>query len=186
MNDKHTGEARSNVSSLTCSTMVEDLICLQQCGASPWPISATITHIRPALLSKHVGKGLPVVRSIQEGKRYRHGCGAIVCNNEWGLLSATSSWKTKVPHVSLKPNSLHSSILPLQQLQLTPSFQLALQSPLQKPHLASMSGTSSVGNSTVYEAGDQRNAKNSEEGGPERYNEGVSNSHKPNDSSMVC
>ena len=48
-----------------------------------------------------------------------------------------------------------------------------------------MSGTSSVGNSSVYEAGDQRNYKNSEESGPERYNEGVPNSHKPNDSSTV-
>ena len=47
-----------------------------------------------------------------------------------------------------------------------------------------MSGNSSVGQAAVYEAGDQRNVKQSEVKGPERFNEGVENSHKPTDSSM--
>ncbi|MCJ1283267.1 hypothetical protein MMC26_002595 [Xylographa opegraphella] len=45
-----------------------------------------------------------------------------------------------------------------------------------------MSGTSSVGQSSVYEAGDQRNVKNSEIETADRYNEGKENSHKSNDS----
>ncbi|KAI0400055.1 hypothetical protein F4802DRAFT_510881 [Xylaria palmicola] len=45
-----------------------------------------------------------------------------------------------------------------------------------------MSGYSNVGNRGVYEAGDQRNYKDSELPGPERYEEGVQNSHLPNDS----
>lgn len=47
-----------------------------------------------------------------------------------------------------------------------------------------MSGNSKVGTSGVYEAGDQRNYKASEEPRPERFEEGVENSHLPNDSSM--
>lgn len=46
-----------------------------------------------------------------------------------------------------------------------------------------MSGTSSVGQSSVYEAGDQRNAPASELNTADRYNEGKENSHKANDSS---
>ncbi|KAI1188139.1 hypothetical protein F5B17DRAFT_286535 [Nemania serpens] len=45
-----------------------------------------------------------------------------------------------------------------------------------------MSGNSKVGTSGVYEAGDQRNYKASEEPRPERFEEGVENSHLPNDS----
>ncbi|MCJ1328670.1 hypothetical protein MMC10_005347 [Thelotrema lepadinum] len=45
-----------------------------------------------------------------------------------------------------------------------------------------MSGQSSVGQGSVYEAGDQRNVKNDDLKTADRYNEGVSNSHKPNDS----
>ncbi|KAI0475884.1 hypothetical protein GGR56DRAFT_674404 [Xylariaceae sp. FL0804] len=45
-----------------------------------------------------------------------------------------------------------------------------------------MSGNSSVGTSGVYEAGDQRNYKDSEISGASRYEEGKENSHKPNDS----
>ncbi|MCJ1465018.1 hypothetical protein MMC07_003633 [Pseudocyphellaria aurata] len=45
-----------------------------------------------------------------------------------------------------------------------------------------MSGTSSVGQSSVYEAGDQRNYKDSEIERPERFHEGQVNSHKANDS----
>ncbi|KAI9803338.1 MAG: hypothetical protein M1833_000855 [Piccolia ochrophora] len=45
-----------------------------------------------------------------------------------------------------------------------------------------MSGTSSVGTSSVYEAGDQRNSKDSEIKDKERYKEGQPNSHKANDS----
>ncbi|TGJ84649.1 hypothetical protein E0Z10_g4122 [Xylaria hypoxylon] len=45
-----------------------------------------------------------------------------------------------------------------------------------------MSGYSKVGTSGVYEAGDQRNYKDSELPRPERFEEGVENSHKPNDS----
>ena len=50
-----------------------------------------------------------------------------------------------------------------------------------------MSGTSNVGNSQVYEAGDQRNYKDSEieEAKKEnRFHEGKENSHKAQDSSM--
>ena len=46
-----------------------------------------------------------------------------------------------------------------------------------------MSGTSSVGNSQVYEAGDQRNAPNSEIREADRFHEGKENSHQANDSS---
>ncbi|KAJ8109615.1 hypothetical protein ONZ43_g6085 [Nemania bipapillata] len=45
-----------------------------------------------------------------------------------------------------------------------------------------MSGYSNVGTGRVYEAGDQRNYKASEASRPERYEEGVENSHLPNDS----
>ncbi|KAF1993178.1 hypothetical protein P154DRAFT_625626 [Amniculicola lignicola CBS 123094] len=46
-----------------------------------------------------------------------------------------------------------------------------------------MSGTSNVGQSSVYEAGDQRNYKDGEEPGQaERFHEGKVNSHKANDS----
>ncbi|KAI1779323.1 hypothetical protein F4818DRAFT_438104 [Hypoxylon cercidicola] len=45
-----------------------------------------------------------------------------------------------------------------------------------------MSGYSNVGQSSVYEAGDQRNPKDSEVESRPRYEEGVENSHLPNDS----
>ncbi|MDI1486406.1 MAG: hypothetical protein OHK93_005634 [Ramalina farinacea] len=45
-----------------------------------------------------------------------------------------------------------------------------------------MSGTSNVGGSGVYEAGDQRNPPNSEIPQADRYHEGQPNSHKANDS----
>ncbi|KAL7621158.1 hypothetical protein AAE478_008475 [Parahypoxylon ruwenzoriense] len=45
-----------------------------------------------------------------------------------------------------------------------------------------MSGYSKVGQSAVYEAGDQRNLKNSEVPGRPRYEEGMEKSHIPNDS----
>ncbi|EGR46549.1 uncharacterized protein TRIREDRAFT_66092 [Trichoderma reesei QM6a] len=45
-----------------------------------------------------------------------------------------------------------------------------------------MSGTSSAGTSGVYEAGDQRNVKQSDIQHAERYNEGQRNSHINNDS----
>ncbi|KAI5867635.1 hypothetical protein GGS23DRAFT_549253 [Durotheca rogersii] len=45
-----------------------------------------------------------------------------------------------------------------------------------------MSGYSSVGQSAVYEDGDQRNLKKSEVPGRPRYEEGVEHSHLPNDS----
>ena len=46
-----------------------------------------------------------------------------------------------------------------------------------------MSGTSNVGGRGVYEAGDQRNMKDSEINKAERYKEGQPNSHLANDSS---
>lgn len=46
-----------------------------------------------------------------------------------------------------------------------------------------MSGYSSVGQASVYEAGDQRNSKESEGQHAERYHEGQKNSHLANDSS---
>ena len=46
-----------------------------------------------------------------------------------------------------------------------------------------MSGTSSVGQASVYEAGDQRNYKDEELNTADRYHEGKENSHKANDSS---
>ncbi|KAL9593083.1 MAG: hypothetical protein Q9179_006115 [Wetmoreana sp. 5 TL-2023] len=46
-----------------------------------------------------------------------------------------------------------------------------------------MSGTSNVGGRGVYEAGDQRNVKESEANEAERYKEGQPNSHLANDSS---
>lgn len=46
-----------------------------------------------------------------------------------------------------------------------------------------MSGTSNVGGRGVYEAGDQRNYKDSEVNEADRYKEGKQNSHLANDSS---
>jgi hypothetical protein len=46
-----------------------------------------------------------------------------------------------------------------------------------------MSGNSSVGNSGVYEAGDQRNAPQSEQNKATPYEEGKANSHIGTDSS---
>jgi hypothetical protein len=46
-----------------------------------------------------------------------------------------------------------------------------------------MSGTSNVGQSSVYEAGDQRNSKDSENQA-DRFHEGKENSHLAQDSSM--
>jgi protein required for attachment to host cells len=48
-----------------------------------------------------------------------------------------------------------------------------------------MSGTSNIGGRGVYEAGDQRTAKNSEEQQADRFHEGKENSHKANDSSTA-
>ena len=48
-----------------------------------------------------------------------------------------------------------------------------------------MSGISSVGQRTIYEAGDQRNPKDSETDYPQRFHEGQKNSHKANDSSTL-
>ncbi|KAI0130165.1 hypothetical protein BJ170DRAFT_618941 [Xylariales sp. AK1849] len=45
-----------------------------------------------------------------------------------------------------------------------------------------MSGQSSVGTAGVYEAGDQRNPKQSEINNATRFEEGKEHSHKPNDS----
>lgn len=47
-----------------------------------------------------------------------------------------------------------------------------------------MSGTSSVGQASVYEAGDQRNSKDSEINTADRFHEGKENSHNANDPSM--
>jgi hypothetical protein len=46
-----------------------------------------------------------------------------------------------------------------------------------------MSGNSNVGNAGVYEAGDQRNYKDSELNQTDRFHEGKENSHKAQDSS---
>ena len=46
-----------------------------------------------------------------------------------------------------------------------------------------MSGTSNVGDRSIYEAGDQRNYKNGEEPTRPDYEQGQENSHVPNDSS---
>lgn len=48
-----------------------------------------------------------------------------------------------------------------------------------------MSGNSSVGNRGVYEAGDQRNVKESERHTEEPYHEGKEHSHKLTDSSNL-
>ncbi len=47
-----------------------------------------------------------------------------------------------------------------------------------------MSSQSNVGESRVYEAGDQRNYKQSEVPSRPDYEQGKENSHLPNDSSM--
>jgi hypothetical protein len=46
-----------------------------------------------------------------------------------------------------------------------------------------MSGHSNVGESRIYEAGDQRKVKQADIQEAERYNEGVKNSHLSNDPS---
>ena len=48
-----------------------------------------------------------------------------------------------------------------------------------------MSGNSSVGNSAVYEAGDQRNYSAAEAPSADRFHEGKEHSHKANDSSKI-
>jgi hypothetical protein len=49
-----------------------------------------------------------------------------------------------------------------------------------------MSGNSSVGNSGVYEAGDQRNVKNDDIEEAQRYNVGNPKAHLANDSSTFA
>lgn len=48
-----------------------------------------------------------------------------------------------------------------------------------------MSGNSNVGNSAVYEAGDQRNPKEEETNNAERFHEGKEHSHLATDSSKL-
>ena len=48
-----------------------------------------------------------------------------------------------------------------------------------------MSGQSNVGERRIYEAGDQRNYKDSEEPTRPDYEQGKENSHLPNDSSKL-
>lgn len=45
--------------------------------------------------------------------------------------------------------------------------------------------TSNVGSASVYEAGDQRNAPESEKNQTDRFHEGKENSHKAGDSSAL-
>jgi hypothetical protein len=46
--------------------------------------------------------------------------------------------------------------------------------------------SSNVGSASVYEAGDQRNAPESEKNNADRFHEGKENSHKAGDSSMLA
>ncbi len=48
-----------------------------------------------------------------------------------------------------------------------------------------MSGYSSVGQASVYEADDQRTSKDSETNNAERFKEGKPNSHLANDASKI-
>lgn len=74
----------------------------------------------------------------------------------------------------------YSDIFPF--IQLTSNFPNIPQITIK------MSGTSNVGNSQVYEDGDQKNAPKSEmeqEKKDSRFHEGKENSHKANDSSKL-
>lgn len=46
--------------------------------------------------------------------------------------------------------------------------------------------SSNVGSASLYEAGDQRNAPESEKNNADRFHEGKENSHKAGDSSMLA
>lgn len=65
----------------------------------------------------------------------------------------------------------------------TCAIQLFTNTSNQPNNTFSMSGTSNVGNSAVYEAGDQRNPPKSEQKQATPYEEGKDNSHDQNDPS---
>lgn len=79
---------------------------------------------------------------------------------------------------------LHIQVATLPFSQITKSNQISSHFTLFPKPNPTMSGNSSVGQGSVYEAGDQRNYKDSEAPHPERFHEGQVNSHKANDSSM--
>jgi hypothetical protein len=70
------------------------------------------------------------------------------------------------------------------ELQLN-STTLSITSNTSTQKTFTMSGTSNVGQASVYEAGDQRNSKDGENQ-PDRFHEGQENSHLAQDSSMSC
>ena len=76
----------------------------------------------------------------------------------------------------------HCSSFPADQRLLKNLRVVPQTNPKTHPTLK-MSGTSSVGQGSVYEDGDQRNPPNSEIKEAERYKEGKPNSHLANDSS---
>lgn len=86
------------------------------------------------------------------------------------VISDTRTFSTPL-HNKRNPNRYY----------LLPSSSIRLQ---RTSNFHKMSGTSSVGQGSVYEAGDQRNVKKSEINEAERYKEGKANSHKANDSSI--
>lgn len=105
----------------------------------------------------------------------------------------------KLSHIG--STNFHSPNLPIPTRSPSTSYTQTSQTKPQSPQFqsfnhptqskrasvpATMSGQSSVGQSSVYEAGDQRNAPQSERETAERYNEGKENSHKANDSSMFA
>lgn len=92
----------------------------------------------------------------------------------------TTSWKIK----TRDPN-----IITISQFIRQFQFEFELQIPTitkftkSSAALCTMSGTSKVGQGSVYEAGDQRNISQDEERSAERFHQGKENSHLPNDSS---
>jgi hypothetical protein len=86
-----------------------------------------------------------------------------------------------------KPTNLDSNLVALKQIIFWSScHSISSLSFLKIASSVKMSGTSNVGNSQVYEAGDQKTVPQSEidqEKKDNRFHEGKENSHKANDSS---
>jgi hypothetical protein len=72
-----------------------------------------------------------------------------------------------------------------QAIETFKTTQITHSSPHSQPsNTTTMSGNSNVGNSQVYEAGDQRNAPKSEQAQADRFHEGNTHAHSATDSSL--
>lgn len=118
------------------------------------------------LMYERVGEGHVRIRPIDK----RPWRSQVVLGKVGPGGAGTSSSGVQRKHTSKPHNIVRNNL----------RFHLHIPTKRQK---SDMSGQPSVGGRGVYEAGDQRNAPNSEENKADRYKEGQPNSHKANDSS---